>query len=230
MSPSAATRRSPAAHTTAAGRGARRRLETRTKLVSAARELMARKGIGATSIQEITNTADVGFGSFYNHFVSKEAIAEAVMEDAIESFGVAADQLAETIDDPAEVLAASTRHAIMRAASDEAWGWFLVRSALASADSLQSGLGLRFARDVRIGLDKRRFKADDPLAVMLGAAGTILTFIAARLRGDIDDDAPERAAAVVLRLLGIPAKEASQIANRPLPAIALPHGRAGRRS
>jgi AcrR family transcriptional regulator len=204
-------------------------LETRTKLVSAARELMARKGIGSTSIQEITDTADVGFGSFYNHFISKEAIAEAVMEDALESFGEAADRLAETIDDPAEVLAASTRHAIMRATSDETWGWFLVRSALASADSLRRGLGQRFARDVRIGLEKRRFKADDPLAAMLGAAGTILTFITARLHGDIGDDAPERAAAVVLKLLGIPAKEASQIANRPLPAIALPHGRAERR-
>ena len=46
-----------------AGRGARRRLETRARLVRAARELMARKGVGATSIQEITEAADVGFGS-----------------------------------------------------------------------------------------------------------------------------------------------------------------------
>src|SRR5262245_62806903 len=66
------------------GRGARRRDETRSRLLSAAREVMARKGIGSTSIQEITDTADVGFGSFYNHFPSKEAIADAVMEDALE--------------------------------------------------------------------------------------------------------------------------------------------------
>src|SRR5689334_5222244 len=85
------------------GRSARRRSETRAKLVRAARELMARQGIGATSIQEITDRADVGFGSFYNHFVSKEAIVDAVMEEAVESFGDAADRLAETIKDPAEV-------------------------------------------------------------------------------------------------------------------------------
>src|SRR5438093_13461451 len=107
----------------AADRGARRRLETRARLVRAARELMARKGIGSTSIQEITDTADVGFGSFYNHFDSKEAIAAAVMEEAIESFGAAADRLADTIEDPAEVPAASVRHAVLRAASDEAWAW-----------------------------------------------------------------------------------------------------------
>src|SRR5690242_7456226 len=154
---------------TVVARGARRRLETRMRLVRAACDLMARKGIGATSIQEITDTADVGFGSFYNHFASKDAIAEAVMEEAIETFGAAADRLAEMIDDPAEVLAASVRHAVARAASDEAWGWFLVRTALARSGGLRAGLGGRLARDVRIGITRRRFKVDDPAVATLAA-------------------------------------------------------------
>jgi len=201
------------------GRGARRRSETRARLVSAARKLMARKGVGATSIQEITDTADVGFGSFYNHFPSKEAIADAVMEEAIESFGDAADRLAQTIDDPAEVLAASVRHTVARAAADEAWGWFLVRTALARAGGLRRGLGRRLARDVRIAVRAHRLKVDDPLAATLAAGGTILAIIAGRLHGEIGADAPERAAVVVLRLLGLPAKSASDIAHRPLPPI-----------
>src|SRR5262245_43915147 len=143
------------------GRAARRRSDTRARLVKAARELMAHKGIGATSIQEITDTADVGFGSFYNHFTSKDAIAEAVMEEAIESFGAAADRLAGMIDDPAEVLAASVRHALRRAAADEAWGRFLVRTALARAGGVRQGLGKRLARDIQIGIDEKRFKTDD---------------------------------------------------------------------
>ncbi|TMA40046.1 MAG: helix-turn-helix transcriptional regulator [Deltaproteobacteria bacterium] len=183
---------------------------------------MARKGVGATSIQEITDTADVGFGSFYNHFASKEAIAGAVMEQAIESFGDAADRFAETIDDPAEVLAASVRHAVMRAASDEAWGWFLIRTALARGDGLRRGLGRRLAHDVGTGAKAGRFKVDDLVGTMLAAGGAILAIIAGRLQGEIGDDAPERAAAVVLKLLGLPAREASQVANRPLPAIAVP--------
>jgi AcrR family transcriptional regulator len=206
------------------GRGARRRLETRAKLIHAARELMARKGIGATAIQEITDAADVGFGSFYNHFTSKEAIADAVMEEAIESFGDAADRLAETMADPAEVLAASVRHAVARAAGDEAWGWFLVRTGLARAGSLRRGLGHRLARDIRLGIEARRFTADDPQAAMLAAGGAILAIIAGRLNGDVGDAAPERAAALVLQLLGVPAKEARRIANRPLPPIAEPVG------
>jgi len=214
------TRAAPARRGAAAGRGARRRLETRSRLVRAARELMARKGIGATSIQEITDTADVGFGSFYNHFTSKEAIAEAVMEEAVESFGDAADQLAKTIDDPAEVLAASVRHAVTRASADEAWGWFLVRTALARGGGLRRGLGKRLARDIGIGVRRHRFKMDDPLATTTAAGGAILAMIAGRLQGELAADAPERAATVVLKLLGVPAREAGQIAHRPLPPIA----------
>ena len=201
---------------------ARRRLEARARLVRAARDLMARKGVGATSIQEITEAADVGFGSFYNHFDSKETIAEAVMAEAIESFGTAADRLAAVLEDPAEILAASVRHAVARAAADEAWGWFLVRTALTRMGGLRGGLGARLARDIRIGLERGRFEANDPLAVMLTAGGAILAIIAARLQGDIGEDAPERAATVVLSLAGLRAKEAAKIARRPLPAISAP--------
>ena len=218
---------------TAVGRATRRRLETRARLVRAARDLMARKGVGATSIQEITEAADVGFGSFYNHFDSKETIAAAVMAEAIESFATAADRLAKVLEDPAEILAASVRHAVARAAADEAWGWFLVRTALTRigglrggpltrTGGLRGGLGARLARDIRIGLERGRFEANDPLATMLAAGGAVLAIIAGRLQGDIGADAPERAATVVLSLVGLRAKEAAKIARRPLPAIAAP--------
>ena len=49
------------------------------KLLDAARALFARQGVDSTRIQEITDEADVGFGSFYNHFPSKEALIEAVL-------------------------------------------------------------------------------------------------------------------------------------------------------
>ncbi|EUC21006.1 regulatory protein TetR, partial [Burkholderia sp. BT03] len=55
-------------------RGARRKRETRGRLLDAALRLMAEKGMEGVAINEITEAADVGFGSFYNHFESKEAI------------------------------------------------------------------------------------------------------------------------------------------------------------
>lgn len=216
-----APRAGRASHPAAPGRGARRRSETRARLVQAAREVMARKGVGATSIQEITDRADVGFGSFYNHFASKEAIAEAVMEEAIEDFGAAADRIAEHLDDPAEVLAASIRHAVLRASADDAWGWFVVRTAMTRTDGLRRGLGRRLARDIQIGIDRRRFTVADPVIATIAAAGVVLSLIASYLHGVIGKDTPERAATVVLKLLGLTERDAKQVARRPLPPIAI---------
>ncbi|MGB1581288.1 MAG: TetR/AcrR family transcriptional regulator, partial [Nevskiales bacterium] len=59
-------------------RGARRKRQTRDKLMKAALQLMAERGKDGVAINEITEAADVGFGSFYNHFESKEAIHAAL--------------------------------------------------------------------------------------------------------------------------------------------------------
>src|SRR5258708_39986734 len=55
-------------------RGARRKRETRARLLDAALKLMAERGMEGVAVNEITEAADVGFGSFYNHFESKESI------------------------------------------------------------------------------------------------------------------------------------------------------------
>ena len=72
-------------------RRARRRAETRARLLEAARATFARQGIDATRINEITDEADVGFGSFYNYFESKDAIVAAVVEETVEAAGRAID-------------------------------------------------------------------------------------------------------------------------------------------
>ena len=49
----------------------RRKARTRQALVDAAVQLIAEGRGERASIQEITDAADIGFGSFYNHFDSK---------------------------------------------------------------------------------------------------------------------------------------------------------------
>ena len=53
----------------------RTRMKTRKKLVDAAIRIMAKKGIGVVIINEITDEADVDFGSVYNDFKSRAEIA-----------------------------------------------------------------------------------------------------------------------------------------------------------
>ncbi len=200
------------------GRAARRRQRTRAKLLAAARAVMARKDSAATTIQEITDEADVGFGSFYNYFESKGAIIEAMMAETMETFGSALDRISQAVEDPAEVLAASLRYGVERAINEPDWGWFLIHSGL-SAHRMRMVLGVRLARDIQRGVELGRMRADDLEATQFAVVGTVLSIMAARLDGSLEFEAPERTATLALNLLGIPNPEAAEIAHRPLPPI-----------
>ncbi|HEY2822751.1 MAG TPA: TetR/AcrR family transcriptional regulator [Candidatus Acidoferrum sp.] len=55
-------------------RRSRRSAETRERLFNAAVRLFAEKGFAETTVEDITNAADVGKGTFFNYFPSKEHI------------------------------------------------------------------------------------------------------------------------------------------------------------
>jgi AcrR family transcriptional regulator len=62
----------------------RRRARTRAELLAAAKRLLASKGFHATKIADIAAAADVGTGTFYLHFPTKDALfADLVKETAL---------------------------------------------------------------------------------------------------------------------------------------------------
>ena len=62
------------------GRRERRTVETRERLFRAALDLFARKGFQETTVEDITEAADVGKGTFFNYFPSKDHILLAFGE------------------------------------------------------------------------------------------------------------------------------------------------------
>lgn len=64
-------------------RQSRRTGKTRQKLLHAARELFAEKGLDSTRIDEITDRADVGKGTFYYHFNTKEKLVQELMRSVL---------------------------------------------------------------------------------------------------------------------------------------------------
>src|SRR5262245_30392215 len=66
----------------AAGRGAKRRLESRKRLLAAARSLFVARGYHATRPQDISKAADLGHGTFYLHFKDKRECFLAFTEEA----------------------------------------------------------------------------------------------------------------------------------------------------
>jgi AcrR family transcriptional regulator len=66
--------------TTPTNRRERQSLERRERLFRSALDLFARKGFAETTVEDITNAADLGKGTFFNYFPSKEHILLAFSE------------------------------------------------------------------------------------------------------------------------------------------------------
>jgi AcrR family transcriptional regulator len=200
-------------------RHARRREHTRAKLVEAARALFARQGVDNTRINEITDEADVGFGSFYNHFDSKEAIVEAVLADTVAAQGAAVGAVTARLEDPAEIIAAAHRYFVQLASTDPEWAWLLIRLDVSHGVVLRA-LGPFARRDLRRGIKAGRLQVPDERTALFASGGALLAVMRAVLDGEAPKDADVHHAEGVLRLLGLTAADAAEVARRPLPPFA----------
>jgi AcrR family transcriptional regulator len=108
----------------------RRRLETRERLYRAALELFGERGFLETTVEDITEAADVGKGTFFNYFPTKEhvlaayggeriAAVERALEKARSTSGsvlkvlgqLAADSAGQSQENPAVLRAIYAAHA-----------------------------------------------------------------------------------------------------------------------
>ena len=82
----------------------RRKQRTRAALIKAAQSFI---GAGKLNVpvQDIKQAADVGVGSFYNHFDSKEQLFQVAVNEVLDAQGALVDALTESIEDPAEMFA-----------------------------------------------------------------------------------------------------------------------------
>ena len=66
------------------GRRERKKEETRRRITLAALDLFHEKGFDATTVDEITERADVAKGTFFNYFPKKESVLEALGQEWME--------------------------------------------------------------------------------------------------------------------------------------------------
>src|ERR1700739_3268367 len=74
----------------------RRSADIRERLFQAALQLFAGKGFAETTVEDITNAADVGKGTFFNYFPSKDHILLAFGEMQLGKLQEAADEARQT--------------------------------------------------------------------------------------------------------------------------------------
>jgi AcrR family transcriptional regulator len=102
------------------GRRERRRAEIREKLYEAALHLFMTRGVQATTVKDITDAADLGKGTFFNYFPTKEHILAtfyerqlAGAEDALQ----AAQERGELVRKTLETLVARTSEEASRSSA-----------------------------------------------------------------------------------------------------------------
>ena len=66
-------------------RGQKRVAKTRKRLKEAALDVFTEKGVNATTVEDITEKADLGKGTLYRHFADKDEMVVTLVEDAIEN-------------------------------------------------------------------------------------------------------------------------------------------------
>jgi len=69
---------------TTANRNQRRRQRTRETILVAAEHVFRHKGIDSTTVNDITEQADVAYGSFYNHFKSIDEVVAALVAASLQ--------------------------------------------------------------------------------------------------------------------------------------------------
>jgi AcrR family transcriptional regulator len=203
-----------------ATRTERRKARTRQKLIAAARGFLASDTHSAVSIQDITDAADVGFGSFYNHFASKTELFEAAVSEVLEELGGLLEDLSSTVDDPAMAFAQSVRLTARLGVSRPETAQVLVRHGMAYIDADQ-GLAPRALRDIETGLASGRFRVGEPRLALAATAGALLAVMHLSLvrPEEVGDAACDEVAEQLLRMLGVPLDEAHELATAPLPDI-----------
>lgn len=208
-----------AAPTRPGGRLERRKARTRAALIRAAQTLIA-EGRTDVPILEITQTADVGMGSFYNHFATKEQLFDAAVEDVMDAYGQLLDRVTSDIEEPDEVFAASFRLTGRLHRREPELSRVLLNNALRLL-SAPNGLAPRARRDIEAATRAGRFEvADLDVAVTMTAGALIALGQLLHDQPDREVDATtDRVTEDLLRMLGVSAQEAQRICALPLPEL-----------
>lgn len=202
------------------GRIARRRKATRASLLRAAYEVMAEVGIDAAKIKDITDLADIGFGTFYNYFENKDDLAGQVLDCIVHDCGLrnAAATRQFSLTDPAAVMALSIRMVVREAATDPIWRWWARRPDLL-VDRIRDGFAEFAKKDMMQGIEQgfARLAEEDVDQAWALACWVIVGGIHDIVVGNRPADSAAYVGRAIARAWGYDLATAERVARIPLP-------------
>jgi len=186
----------------------RRRRETQRLLLAAGRELFLQRPVAEVSIEAITELAGVAKGSFYNHFASREALLETVLEQTVQAVLARHRAYDPPFADALTYALAKTRYAFHTLLSDRAACQLLLQGGQPSQGGaidrvMRLMLGDRLAMGVSLG----SLSHLDPELVYAAQFGVITETIAYLLTREEEldvDDAADQITELMFAAIGLP--------------------------
>lgn len=201
-----------------AGRVARRQQRNREALIRAASAVMSEKGVDGATMLEIAERADMGAGTVYNYFKSKDDLAIAVLEDMMHGLALRIEAATQSFEDPAQVYAYGIRSVLKTATHDVRWKQMLNRSEVI-ADALFQRIGPFAVRDLRRAADAGRFKIPNAELVWRLTSHAIVGISLAITNGAVPSDTLDQVVVRLLCMTGIGVDAAIELAQRPCPEL-----------
>jgi AcrR family transcriptional regulator len=196
----------------------RRRRKIRDALIKAGYHVMSRKGIDAATMHEIAELADVGAGTVYNYFPSKEALAIAVLEKVMHRLAERIEAVTDTFEDPALAFAFGTRSVMRASIEDDRWRQLLSRPEVV-ADAMFRVMGPFALRDLAKAEAAGRYKIANRDVVWRITTHVCVGFGLSVVTGKLAPTTITDAAVALLAMVGVDPVAAAKIARRAWPDL-----------
>jgi AcrR family transcriptional regulator len=182
--------------------------ETKERIERAALTLFVKRGIAETSIRQIAKAAKISLGAMYNHYKSKDELAEVLFAELFHRIGAELERLAEGDDPFPARLAALVRHVFASVERDPAAVAYLIRTRQEYTRRVRPGEGnpyLAFRRLIAGAIDRGELPKQDATVATAMTIGAINQVIEMHAHGQVRGRLAEIGEAVArasLRQLG----------------------------
>jgi AcrR family transcriptional regulator len=198
-----------------------RSARTKAALIAAGLRLLSQRPIDAVTVDDIVQAAEVGKGSFYNHFADREALARAIPAQIRASIETAVTRSNAGVTDPARRMARAIC-TYWRYALDEPEHAGVLVHIHTGHTSLTAPLNHGLVEDLETGLASGRFDiatVESGFLYVLGVTQLALVRIVQEPNRALAISLTQQMCALVLRGLGVDGAEAAQIAAQASDAI-----------
>ena len=202
-----------------------KRERTRRQLLLAAMHLYGQRGVRAATLQEIASAAGVASGTIYNHFQSREEIAEQVALWLADTLCQCISGSYAHVKRGVERMAIGNRRYLWLAQESPSWALMLLEVGAAAPKLAQVVHDYALA-DLRLGVRQKSFRIASEASAMNLIDGTVSSAMQSIALGIAPRGHAGAVASMVLRGLGVPPDEADAVAAMPLPEFPQPAGSA----